>query len=77
VLPPLKVASGLVIEEPAHACDAVDQRQGHAGVVGPLIRLQTVRTTGSVSCDLLTRTWPLEFDGGTQRVPQMTCDICA
>ena len=65
---PGKIAPRLVVEVPADAGDAVGQGQGHARIVGPLVRGQTVRAAATVAGHLGEAARRLELDGGTEGI---------
>ena len=75
--PPGNVAPGLVAHVPSHVGDAIGQREGHAGVVGPLARFQAVGSPRAKSRDFRKRAGGLELDGGAQGVPDRQAENCA
>src|ERR1041385_6455614 len=48
-LHPIDVTTCLIVNVPADRSNAVGQSESHAGVVGPLARTQTMRTTTAIT----------------------------
>src|SRR5262249_40212051 len=67
--PPRHVPLSLIVEVPAYIGNAVGQRQGHTGVVGPLARIERVGPASAKIRDRLESSRRLELHGGAQGVP--------
>src|ERR1700722_18869300 len=73
-LPPLDVSVGLVVQVPADRGDAISECQRHAGVVGPLPRLQTMWPAAAIAGDKWEAARIAELDSGSQSISHRQAD---